>query len=195
MEFITKLDTELFFFLNSLHTDWLDVVMYHSSKTAIWIPLYGFLAYLIVKKFGKKSWIPLLCIAVCIICTDRITSGIMKPGFERLRPTHEPAIQTMVHTVKGYKGGQFGFASSHTANTFGIAIFTFLLLRSTYRWMGILFVWAFYVSYTRIYLGVHYPGDILAGIGVGLLCGWVTFKFNAYLVRVESKINHKDLKI
>lgn len=188
MEYISSLDTELFFFINNLHTPWLDVVMFYISKTVAWLPLYAFLLYLIATQFGKKSWIPMLCIALCIICTDQITSSVLKPAFERLRPSHEPALQGKVHIVKEYKGGKFGFASSHAANTFGIAIFVFLLLRKDFRWMESLFVWAFVVSYTRIYLGVHYPGDILAGALVGLFFGWLIFKINLYIQQtVEAR--------
>jgi undecaprenyl-diphosphatase len=181
MDYIAQLDTELFFFLNGLHAPWLDQVMFYLSQTAVGIPLYVFLTYLVVKQFGKKSWIPLLCIALCILCTDRITSGFMKPAFERLRPSHEPLHMEKVHTVNGYRGGKFGFASSHAANTFGVAMFMFLLLRKYYRWMGWLFAFAALISYTRIYLGVHYPGDIVAGATIGLMFGWIFFRLNNYL--------------
>ncbi len=181
MEYIISLDTELFFFLNNLHTPWLDVVIFYLSKTVAWLPLYVFLLYLIITRFGKRSWIPVACIAFCIICTDQITSSIMKPSFERLRPSHEPALQGKVHLVKEYRGGKYGFASSHAANTFGIAFFIFLLLRTHYRWMETLFIWAFIVSYTRIYLGVHYPGDIVVGAVIGLLFGLAIFRLNLYI--------------
>jgi undecaprenyl-diphosphatase len=175
MDYIANLDRELFFILNGLHASWLDPVMFYVSKTFTSLPLYGFLLYLIIRTFKTQSWVPLLLIALCITGTDRITSGLMKPTFERLRPTHEPMLQDRVHTVKGYTGGKFGFASSHAANTFGVALFAFLLLRTQYRGMGYLFLWAGIVSYTRIYLGVHYPGDILVGAVVGLLWGYGLF--------------------
>lgn len=183
MEYIAHLDTELFFLLNGLHAPWLDPVMYYVSKTSTSVPLYGLLLYLIIKTYKKKSWIPLVAIVLCIICTDQLTSGILKPAFERLRPTHEPMLQDMVHTVKGYTGGKFGFASSHAANTFGAALLVYLFLRTSYRWVGFLFLWASLVSYSRIYLGVHYPGDILAGAGIGLLCAWLLHALSHYVSR------------
>lgn len=181
MEFIGSVDTELFFFLNGLHTPWLDTLIFYLTKTIVWVPLYAVLIYLIIENYKKRSWIPLVCIILCLVCTDRVTSGIMKPYFERLRPTHEPMVQEKVHTVNGYKGGQFGFASSHAANSFGIALLTFMLLRNTYRWMGYMFLWAALFSYTRIYLGVHYPGDIAVGALIGLFFGWLFFKLNTFL--------------
>ena len=176
MESIAALDTEVFFFLNGLHTPWLDPIMYYLTKTTISIPIFALLIYLLAKKFGTKVWIPLVYIILCVVCTDRITSGIMKPAFARLRPTHEPMIMEKVHTVNNHRGGKFGFASSHAANTFGVAILAFLLLRENYRYMGLLFLWAGLVSYTRIYLGVHYPGDILVGAVIGLICGVLLYR-------------------
>jgi undecaprenyl-diphosphatase len=192
MDYISNVDTELFFILNGLHTPWLDPVMFYMSMTVFWIPLFIFLIYLIIKSFGKTSLIPLICIAVCIVCTDQITSGIMKPAFARLRPTHEPLLKERIHTVNGYRGGRFGFASSHAANTFGVATFLFLLLRNRYRWISLLFIWALVMSYTRIYLGVHYPGDILVGTAIGILCGWLVFSLTKYLLKknkVQVRLN------
>jgi undecaprenyl-diphosphatase len=189
MEYIATLDRELFFILNGLHTPWLDPVMFYLSKTITSLPLYGLLLYLIILTFKKQSWVPFVLIALCITGTDQITSGLMKPAFERLRPTHEPVLQDRVHTVKGYTGGKFGFASSHAANTFGISLFVFLVLRPHYRGMGYLFLWAGLVSYTRIYLGVHYPGDILAGAVVGLLWSYLLFLlFNRYQQNRKKEI-------
>jgi undecaprenyl-diphosphatase len=181
MDYIGQLDTEVFFFLNGLHARWLDPIMFYLSKTYTSIPLFLFLIYLLAKTFGKKIWIPLLCVGICVALTDTITSGIMKPGFARLRPTHEPVIAEKVHTVNGYKGGKFGFASGHAANTSGVAMIVFLLLRRHYRFTGFLFLWSGVVTYTRIYLGVHYPGDIIVGLLIGLCCGWLMFRFHEKL--------------
>ncbi len=179
MDSIGAWDTQVFFFLNGLHAPWLDPIMFYLSKTLTSLPVYVLIIYLLYKKFNTKIWIPLICIIACIGLTDRITSGIMKPAFARLRPTHEPLLVEKVHTVNGYKGGKFGFASSHAANTFGLSMLIFMLLRKEKRQIGLLFVWAAVISYTRIYLGVHYPGDILAGALIGLGCAWICYSLYA----------------
>jgi undecaprenyl-diphosphatase len=171
METLLELDRELLVFFNSLHTPWLDPIMMFITKTWAWIPLYIFLIYLLIKKFGKDVWIVLIAIALLIIITDGITSSIMKPYFQRLRPSRDPSLEGILHLVNGYKGGLYGFASGHAANTLGIATMIYLVLRKTYPWIWTIFIWASVMTYTRIYLGVHYPGDILVGGTIGILSG------------------------
>jgi undecaprenyl-diphosphatase len=113
----------------------------------------------------------------------------MKPFFARLRPSREPSLEGLVHLVNGYTGGKYGFASSHAANTFATAFFFWLLFKDRYRWVWVLFVWAVVMTYTRIYLGAHYPGDILVGMLIGLGAAWTGFT-------VQKAIwNKKKLKI
>lgn len=178
MEQIIELDKELLVYLNSHHAPWLDVVMFWITKTEAWIPLYLYLIYLIIKNYKKESWMILLGVAITILIADQVTSSFMKPYFARLRPSQDPSIRDVLHLVDGYKGGMYGFASSHAANTFGVALFCWLLFRDQYKWMWLLFFWAAIMTYSRIYLGVHFPGDILAGLTVGLLAGWIGLKFS-----------------
>ena len=173
---IIELDKQLFLILNGMHANWLDPIMELSSKTVASMPLYGFLLYQIFRVHKQKSWEILLSIGLLILMTDQFTSGLMKPFFERPRPSHEPTLQGMVHIVNGYSGGNYGFASSHAANTFGIAMFLSCLFKRQKPWINWLFLWAAFVSYTRIYLGVHYPGDIIIGALIGLLFAWLVFK-------------------
>lgn len=187
MDYLLELDRKILLYLNSFHTPWLDPVMLFMTHTWVWLPLYLFLLYLIIKNYRKESWMALLAITIVIVLTDQITSGLMKPYFERLRPSHEPSLEGLLHLVDGYRGGNFSFASSHAANTLGTATFFFLLFRFTNRWIGWLFVWAVAMTYTRIYLGVHYPGDILVGGIIGVLCGWIGYRIFLALQKKFSK--------
>jgi undecaprenyl-diphosphatase len=169
IEEIIELDKRLFLYLNSLNTPWLDTIMLVITQTYVWVPLYLFLLFFILKDFRNDTWAPVVGIVLAIVFADQITSGLMKPIFERLRPSHDPSLDGLVHTVDGYRGGMYGFASSHAANTFTVATFFTLLFIQKRKWIIALFPWAIIISYTRIYLGVHFPGDIIAGWSIGLL--------------------------
>jgi undecaprenyl-diphosphatase len=175
MEDILELDKDLFLKLNSYHNPWLDQIMMFFTSTMAWLPLYLILMYILVKVYRQQVWLVLLAIALTILLADQITSSIMKPFFARLRPSHDPELSGMVNLVSNYKGGKFGFASSHAANTFGVATLMWFLLKDYISWIGLLFIWAIGVGYTRIYLGVHYPGDVLAGQFIGFLSALVSY--------------------
>jgi undecaprenyl-diphosphatase len=180
IEKLIEWDKKLLLFLNSFRASWLDPIVLIVTETFFWLPLYLFLLYVVIKTFRKESWIALLGITTTIVLTDRITSGFMKPFFQRLRPSREPSLEGLVQLAQSfsgevYTGGLYGFASSHAANTFGTAMFFWLLFRKTKPWVIWLFPWAVVMTYTRIYLGVHYPGDILVGGLLGLLCGWAGY--------------------
>jgi undecaprenyl-diphosphatase len=179
MDKLAELDRELFIALNGLHREWLDQAMYFLTQTAAWAPLYLIFLYLIFRVHGRNAWVFLIGIAITVALADQITSTLMKPYFQRLRPSHEPSLTGLVHGVNNYVGGKFGFASSHAANTIGVATFIFLLLRHRFRWIAWIFLWAIFVSYTRIYLGVHYPGDIIVGGLIGSIIAWISYRVSS----------------
>jgi undecaprenyl-diphosphatase len=174
IEYLNTYDTKLFLFLNSHHNTFWDAVFWSFSHTLVWIPLYAFILAVILIKYKKHSWLVLLSVIVLITMSDQISSGIIKFLVERLRPSHNPELAGLVHIVRNYKGELYGFVSSHAANTFAVAVFIALLFRNKiYSWC--IFIWPISVSYSRIYLGVHYPGDILGGALVGIGCGFLIY--------------------
>lgn len=184
-------DEELFLWLNSFQADWLDVIFFQLSQTLIWAPFYLILIYFIYKKDPKSSWWVFGGIALTILIADQTTSGLMKPLFERLRPCHDERWNGMINNY-GRCGGLYGFASSHAANTFGFATFLNLKMKGKLRFLPWLFLWAAVISYTRIYLGVHYPIDVLVGAAIGVLAGLISWFIIVFVRREILKLILKD---
>lgn len=185
IEALKTLDKELFFLINEFHNETMDQFMYLISGRDIWFPFYALLIIGAIYQLKKVGIIFILAAIMAVGASDFFTSGIMKKSFERFRPSRDSTIMEKVHIVNDYRGGKYGFASSHAANTFAIAIFFFMFWRRRFHWIWLLFVWAFLISYSRIYLGVHFPGDILVGAIIGMLFGFLFFK--ATIVLVERK--------
>ena len=160
-------DRALFLFLNSFHSSTLDIIMWNISGKLQWIPLYALLLYFILKKYRKQSWIIVLGAVAAVTLADQLSVNLFKEVFERWRPCHNIDLKEVVHLVNNKCGGQFGFVSSHAANTFAVAglLGAFLSKRIFY----LLLTWASLVAYSRVYLGVHYPADIFGGAILGLL--------------------------
>ncbi len=179
---ISEWDKSAFLFLNSYHCNLMDYVMTLFTLIPTWLLFYGVTLYVIIRKYGRKS-VPIIISFVLIILLSDQISGLFKHSVMRLRPSNDPIIGPMAHVFYS-RGGLYGFVSAHAANAFSFATFTALLFRSRGYTVFIL-PWACLLAYTRIYLGVHYPGDILGGILLGTLVGWGIFKL---LIIVESRL-------
>lgn len=164
LEALKSIDTSLFLAINGAHNAFFDFLMFWASDRMIWIPLYVFLAWLVYHHYGKRAWYLILGAGLLIILTDQTSVHLFKNVFLRLRPCHEPSISGMVHLVNNHCGGQYGFISSHAANSFGLAAYLSLLLGKKIKYFTVLIVlWALLLCYSRVYLGVHYPGDVIVG--------------------------------
>ena len=181
MEFLQKiltLDTELFLFLNSFHNQFWDHLMLMITRQETWLPFFLVILYLIIKNYRAKSVLIIIMLSVTILMSDQL-SVLLKETIQRLRPVYDPQIDNLVHNVFR-KGGLYGFVSSHAANSFAIFYFTHRLFRNK-GYSVLLFSWALLMSYSRIYLGVHYPLDILGGAVLGWLTGLITYKILMFI--------------
>jgi undecaprenyl-diphosphatase len=182
VDFFLQSDHDLFLLLNGVHTHWLDVVMYWVTFKFTWIPLYMLLLAVTIRTEHKRSIAIIVTVIAAVVLADKITSGLMKPYFMRLRPCHDPSFTGLIHEV-GNCGGLFGFASSHASTSFAVAVTWFLLLREKVRHMGWLLLWAALYAYSRVYVGVHYPGDILVGALIGSCVGVIFVKLHNTFIK------------
>ena len=182
---LIRYDKELFLFLNNLgNPSWDGFWMFVTNKFSA-IPLYLLLLVLTYRQLGlKRTILVLITVAVMILVTDQL-SNLFKYGVKRLRPCYDSDLNGLVRLVKSYCGGKFGYFSAHAANNFAVAFFFTFLLRKKFRYIGIfLMVWAFLVAYSRIYIGVHFPLDVLTGGLIGLIFSWLFTKL--YIFAVEK---------
>ncbi len=197
MDYLISLDKQWLLLINSMNSQFGDVFFFIFTQTITWIPLYVLLAWAFFKHQGVKGIISILFIALVITICDQIASNVFKELFERYRPSHDPVLKNMVHLVGGKRGGLYGFFSSHAANSFGLAFFTILIFRN-YVYTSAILTWAILNSYSRIYLGLHYPGDILGGLVCGVVVAWLMYQLYLWVIPrfvVISYYNKRTLKM
>lgn len=180
---IEQLDNSLFLLLNGIHTPFFDTFMSVFTGKWVWVPMYAAILCAMIRAYPWRVVVSMtLAVALAITLADQTCASLLRPAFERLRPSNpDNQISAMVHIVNGYRGGSYGFPSCHAANSFALAMFTTLLFVKR-RWGIFIFIWAAVNCYSRLYLGVHYPGDLIAGAIVGITAGAVSYLAGALLV-------------
>ncbi len=181
LDFLNDLDKQVFLFLNGCHSKEFDFIMWWLSDKMIWIPFYLYLIYRIVRIYGWETIAILLSVAILVALSDQI-SVVIKESVARFRPSHDPVIEEYVRTLRGYRGGNYGFVSSHAANSFALVYFLYHFLKLKHTFLGpVLIIWATLVAYSRIYLGVHYPGDIIGGALLGIALAWIVVRLYQFV--------------
>ena len=177
---MNDIDADALLAVNGLHNVFQDAFWW--MVTAKWSSalLLLVLLWILLRQNWRHALLVLVMLALAVLVADQVSSGLIKHLVERLRPTHDPSLESMVHVINGYRGGMYGFVSSHAANFFAAATLLSFIMR--HRWVTLsLFTWALLQCYSRVYLGVHYPGDIMGGIVVGLLSGWLVWRLMRWI--------------
>jgi undecaprenyl-diphosphatase len=181
---LIELDKQLLLAVNGSESLFLDGLVKTLTTAATWIPLYVSLFYLVVKNNDtvQKILLILACAGLCVFFAGALDDMFVKPSVARWRPTHDPEIGILVDTVNGYRGGDYGFFSAHASNTFSIAVFFSLLVRSRLLTISLV-LWSLTNCWTRMYLGAHYPGDILVGLLWGGIVGTLIWLLHGFVCR------------
>lgn len=181
---LSDIDARLLLIVNGAHSPFFDSVMWCISGRWIWLPFYAVLAYLLFRRMSwKRASLCLVTIGLIILAADQTCATLIRPEIDRLRPANlNNPLSSFVHVVNGYRGGRYGFPSCHAANTFALAVFMSLVIR--HKWFTVMmFSWAFVVSYSRMYLGVHYFGDLFCGATIGSLFAVLFYYLQNYLFK------------
>ncbi|HJA83881.1 MAG TPA: phosphatase PAP2 family protein [Candidatus Bacteroides intestinavium] len=194
LQLLNQWDTDLLLAINGWHNGYWDTFMYAFSGKWVWVPMYAALVYLLARNLPWRTtlWC-LVGVALCITFADQVGASLIRPWAERLRPANpENPISDLVHIVNGYRGGRYGFPSCHAANTFGLAFYLMLVVRRK-ALTGLLVAWALVTCYSRAYLGVHYPGDLLAGALLGLAGAALCYTLFRLVARYERPRRFRQL--
>ena len=183
MEKIIQLDRELLVFLNSLGSPAFDGLWIIITKQAYWAPIFILVFYLLQKKLGWKNFgFYILFTALLILLCDQ-TANLFKEHFHRLRPCYDPQLMDIIR-IPGKKSPSFSFFSGHAANSMATTVLTFMILKRYYKHAYLLFLFPLIFAYSRIYLGLHFPGDILTGYAFGAVFGFICFKlYQKYILK------------
>lgn len=189
IEHIKQLDTDLFLWLNSFHNSFFDVFFYWITDRFFWVPFYLYLFFLVCKEYKTNVWKILIVVILLIIASDQL-SVFIKDNVQRYRPCHNLELQKSIHLVNGECGGQFGFVSSHAANSMALGLFLILSFVKRIKWLtAFLVLFVVLVSYSRIYLGKHYPMDIIGGWVIGITISYAIHKI--FLKAIPYTIKRK----
>lgn len=182
LDYLNDIDTEVLLAINGLHGTFQDAFWWLISAKWASVLLVLAFVWILLHQNRRHALLTMAMLVLAFVLADQISSGLIKHLVERLRPSQDPSLDNMIHIVNNYRGGKFGFVSSHAANSFAAATLIALVMRHKAVTFS-LFTWAVLQCYSRVYLGVHYPGDILGGIIVGVLSGWLVWCLMRWLQR------------
>lgn len=199
LEILNSIDTELYLFFNGMHNPFFDRLMMMVTGKFIWIPMYATVLFVLFRNFKPKQAIMLaLTLILAVAFADQICASLLRPIFGRLRPSNpDNPLSEFAVLVNGYRGGKYGFPSCHAANSFALASFMVCVVKST-RFRIFIISWAVINSYSRLYLGVHYPFDLMVGAILGTLISYSLYcavKYFSQYQRPEKRRVHTDVYI
>ena len=194
IEKLLQLDTHLFLLINHSGTSLFDPVMRFLSSAWIWIPVFGYILYHQIREQKHRAWVNLLILILVYVASEQISNHLLKDTIQRLRPCHQSDLAGQVRLVARQCGGLYSFVSTHASNAFSVALFSLLLIKKNWYTISIL-IWAVLVSYSRIYLGVHFPGDVTGGIILGIILAYTGFTVSKLICTSHKPDNMTTLSL